>query len=155
MLEAHWETYATSFANASSVEELQTLYNQLVEKLEIDTGIPGRVIYGRDSRESGPRLVAALEDGFKVSGAEVADYGVVTTPQLHYIVRCLNTKESSDSYGEPTELGYYEKLSEAYKKVLNGYSKAYSITIDAANGVGVPKLRNLQSILKDLFPSRL
>lgn len=148
MLEAHWETYATSFANASSVEELQTLYNQLVEKLEIDTGIPGRVIYGRDSRESGPRLVAALEDGFKVSGAEVADYGVVTTPQLHYIVRCLNTKESSDSYGEPTELGYYEKLSEAYKKVLNGYSKAYSITIDAANGVGGPKIEELAKYLE-------
>lgn len=150
MLEAAWEAYATSFANASSDTEIETLYTQLVDKLGIDTSLPGRVIYGRDSRESGPALVAALEDGFKVSGAQVANYGVVTTPQLHYIVRCLNTQNTPTPYGQPTELGYYEKLSEAYKKVLDGYNKTYSITVDAANGVGAPKVEELAKYLKDL-----
>lgn len=151
MLEASWEAYATKLANASSDEEVLSVYNDLVERLNIDTSLPGRVIYGHDSRASAPSLVAALEDGFKISGAEVANYGLVTTPQLHYIVRCLNTKNSDVPYGEPTELGYYEKLSAAYKKVLSEYpSSSYSITVDAANGVGGPKVEELAKHLDGL-----
>lgn len=151
MLEASWENYATKLSNAANEDEILSIYNDLVAKLEIDTSLPGRVIYGHDSRASAPALVAALEDGFKVSGAEVASYGLVTTPQLHYIVRCLNTKNSDSPYGAPTELGYYEKLATAYKKVLSEYpSSKYSITVDAANGVGGPKLEELAKHLSGL-----
>lgn len=150
MLEASWESYATSFANANSNAEIEKIYAHLVKTLNIDTSLPGRVIYGRDSRESGPALVAALEDGFKVSGAQVADYGLVTTPQLHYIVKCLNTQNTPTPYGQPTEIGYYEKLAEAYKKVLAGYNKTYSITVDAANGIGGPKVKELAKHLSGL-----
>ena len=40
--------------------------------------------------------------------------GLLTTPQLHYIVRCINTNAA---YGEPTEEGYYKKLSSAFIKL--------------------------------------
>ena len=39
--------------------------------------------------------------------------GLLTTPQLHYIVCCLNRP----SYGTPSEDGYYQKYSTAYKKL--------------------------------------
>lgn len=39
------------------------------------------------------------------------DYGFLTTPQLHYMVRCINSK---GAYGEPTEDGYNDKLSRAF-----------------------------------------
>lgn len=100
--------------------------------------------------ESGPELVKALEDGLATTGAVSTDYGIVTTPQLHYIVRSLNTLNSPNSYGVPTELGYYEKLSKAYKTVLAGYNKTYSITVDAANGVGGPKVKELSKYLDGL-----
>lgn len=40
-----------------------------------------------------------------------SDYGLVTTPQLHYMVCCQNTQ---GKYGEATVEGYYKKLSEAF-----------------------------------------
>lgn len=40
--------------------------------------------------------------------------GLLTTPQLHYMVRCRNT---ASSYGQPTEDGYYSKLAQAFRKL--------------------------------------
>lgn len=40
-----------------------------------------------------------------------SDYGLVTTPMLHYMVRCQNTQ---GEYGEATVEGYYKKLSDAF-----------------------------------------
>lgn len=37
----------------------------------------------------------------------------MTTPILHFIVRCLN----DSSYGTPTEEGYYTKLANAFAKI--------------------------------------
>lgn len=35
--------------------------------------------------------------------------GLLTTPQLHYVVRCQN----DPGYGSPTEAGYYAKVHNA------------------------------------------
>ena len=40
--------------------------------------------------------------------------GILTTPQLHYMVRCVNTGEV---YGTATEEGYYQKLCCAFLKL--------------------------------------
>ena len=41
----------------------------------------------------------------------VTDYGLLTTPQLHYMVFCRNSK---GQYGKATVEGYYQKLSSAF-----------------------------------------
>lgn len=41
----------------------------------------------------------------------VTDYGLLTTPQLHYMVYCRNTQ---GQYGKATTEGYYQKLSKAF-----------------------------------------
>jgi phosphoacetylglucosamine mutase len=69
-------------------------------------------------RPSCPDLVKHLESGLQVSGAQTKNYGVLTTPMLHYLVRCLNTAGTSDAYGEPSAEGYYKKLSDAYKTAV-------------------------------------
>ncbi|MHB8605146.1 MAG: phosphoglucosamine mutase [Thermoplasmatota archaeon] len=46
-----------------------------------------RVLVGRDTRTSGPVLVAALAAGLAASGARVADAGIVPTPALQLAVR--------------------------------------------------------------------
>ena len=84
-------------------------------------------------------LVAALE----TTGTEHTDYRLLTTPQLHYITRCLNTKGTPFDYGDPTELGYYEKTAAAFKAALGGRKINGPVTVDCANGVGGPKLREL------------
>ena len=41
--------------------------------------------------------------------------GVLTTPQLHYMVRCINT---NGAFGAPTEEGYYHKLAAAFHMLV-------------------------------------
>ncbi|KAK7207594.1 hypothetical protein BZA70DRAFT_271708 [Myxozyma melibiosi] len=147
MLEASWEVYATKFANARSDEELAREYFNVAETLKIRLDAPCKIAYGRDTRASGPALVSALKDGLSAAGAEFSDYGVLTTPQLHYIVKCINTAETSSPYGEPSQAGYYKKLAAAFKAVMKGKPKPGLITIDAANGVGGPKLAELLEVL--------
>lgn len=45
------------------------------------------VIIGRDTRQSGPMLQAALTAGLLASGITVLDAGVITTPGVAYLVR--------------------------------------------------------------------
>lgn len=76
------------------------------------------VSYVQSIRPSCEGLVQCLESGLKASGAKSTGYGLKTTPMLHYLVRCINTANTSDAYGEPSEEGYYKKLAEAYKTAV-------------------------------------
>lgn len=101
------------------------------------------MVYARDTRASGPRLVSALLAALDASGTEYTDYKLLTTPQLHYITRCLNTKGTPYEYGEPTEQGYYQKIAAAFKTATGTRKFNGPVTVDCANGVGGPKLREL------------
>jgi len=152
MLEAAWEVYATAFANAQTDEQLLEEYENLAAQLKINTEITPKVIFARDTRESGPALVESLTDALKAAGVEFVDHGILTTPQLHYLVRCINTEGTEEAYGEATEQGYYNKLAEAYKKLMKRVPGLGQVTVDCANGVGGPKLRRLaETIGADLF----
>ena len=104
---------------------------------------PARVVFARDTRASGSRLVSVISAALTASEVEFIDLKYMTTPQLHYVVRCKNTLGTQYEYGEPTEQGYYEKLAEAFKRVMRGVKVKGSLTVDCANGVGGPKLREL------------
>lgn len=147
MLEASWEKYATQLANAESDDHLIQVYNDLVKTLKVNLDAPARVIFARDTRASGSRLVECLNDALTATKAEVTDYRILTTPQLHYLVRCVNTKGTQDEYGEVSEKGYYEKLAAAYKQAMEHTKPQGHLTVDCANGVGGPKLRELLKYL--------
>jgi phosphoacetylglucosamine mutase len=134
---------STEMANKATPEDVFKYYSEIAAKFKIDAGAPARVVVARDTRASGARLLGCVQDGLKGAGAEVKDYGFLTTPQLHYMVRCLNTEGTKDAYGEPTEKGYYEKFSAAFKTALKGKKPSGSLTVDCANGVGGPKLQEL------------
>ena len=118
MLENAWEAHATLLSNAPTTAAFVQSLQDLITSQKIDLSRPARVIYARDTRPSGPALVSALQDGLKAIGAEGRDEGVKTTPILHYLVRCINTRGTKEDYGEDTEAGYYKKLSNAFKKLM-------------------------------------
>ncbi len=118
MLETSWEAHASTLANAESTQDLIEAIEAVVRSARIDLSKPARVGYGRDTRPSGPAVVAALQDGLAAIGAEIRDAGVVTTPILHYLVRAINTKGTKDAYGDDSEDGYYGKLSGAFKRLV-------------------------------------
>ncbi|KAI8365317.1 uncharacterized protein BYT42DRAFT_589518 [Radiomyces spectabilis] len=143
MLEQSWEGYATSLAVANDGDALVQVIEQIIAANKIDINIPASVIYAYDTRPSCAELVKCLELGLKVSGAKAVNHGLQTTPILHYLVRCINTANTSDAYGEPTAEGYYKKLSEAFKTAVKGKARLSPLHVDCANGVGAPKLREL------------
>ncbi|KAJ1918306.1 hypothetical protein H4219_002703 [Mycoemilia scoparia] len=147
MLDQSWESYCTDLANAPTDANVTQILETIVSKENIDLSLPATVAYARDTRPSGPALQAALESGLAALEAKPLNFGIVTTPQLHYFVRCINSKNTDNPYGEPTEDGYYKKLAAAFNKLIEGRAKTDPIHIDAANGVGAPQVLKLSSFI--------
>lgn len=118
MLDATWEAHATALANCPSTESLLSTFTTLVTHLRVDLSQPASVVYARDTRPSGPELIAALEEGLKAfgEGVNISDIGVTTTPILHYVVKATNVKDGA--YGKPSIEGYMEKMSSAFKTLI-------------------------------------
>lgn len=91
-------------------------------------------------------------DGVLALSGKPVDFGIVTTPQLHYFVTCRNTHQE---YGVPTEVGYYNKLITAFKKLWNPDNVkgnyVNKIFYDGANGVGAKKIKFFQEGIGDLL----
>ncbi|KAG1825884.1 phosphoacetylglucosamine mutase [Suillus subaureus] len=155
MLESSWEAHATALANAHNSVAFIAAVDELVKATKIDLSIPARVVYARDTRPTGPQLVAALKDGLEAIKADYRDAGVTTTPVLHYLVRTINTKGTKDSYGEDTEEGYLTKMSDAFKKLLAGKPTPPPLLIDCANGVGALMAERFKAYLGDIFDINL
>ncbi|KWU45019.1 Phosphoacetylglucosamine mutase [Rhodotorula sp. JG-1b] len=151
MLHASWEPYATRLANADSDDALVAALEAIVAETSTDLAQPAQVVYGHDTRPSCRTLVRALVDGLASTAlgpeAELVNAGLVTTPQLHYLVRCLNTAGTPEEYGEPSVEGYYRKLATAYTSLSQGRHLLPAITVDCANGVGAPKLKEFVKVI--------
>nr|CAD7409967.1 unnamed protein product [Timema poppensis] len=147
MLEHTWESLATRLANATD-SELKYVLADIMKTEGIDLSKPASVFVGRDTRASSPRLSDAALNGIKALKGEAKDYGVVTTPMLHFFVTCQNT---GGRYGTPTEEGYFSKLSTTFKKLQGQQTTPGNYTpnilFDGANGVGAIKMKQLKKYL--------
>ena len=148
MLEAEWEAVATDLANCAD-EDVAAELDKIVARYSVDPSGPSLVVVGRDTRVSSPALARACVEGVASVGGQCQDIGLVTTPQLHYMVVAINTK---GGYGKPTLDGYYDKLSGAFKSfmALCPDKGAYKnkIVFDGANGVGAVSMKEFQTRLE-------
>ncbi|XP_071375438.1 phosphoacetylglucosamine mutase [Centroberyx affinis] len=148
MVTPAWEGYATQLANAEQ-EDLLTALKDIIEREAINMNQEANVFVGKDTRSSSARLSQAVLDGVSALGGHSKDYGLVTTPQLHYMVCCQNTQ---GRYGEATVEGYYHKLSQAFiqltKNVPNRTDDQKHLSVDGANGIGALKVREMEGHLK-------
>ncbi|CAG9864360.1 unnamed protein product [Phyllotreta striolata] len=150
MLEESWESWATKFANVVD-EKLEDTINEVIKLFNIDNmNDRVEIVIGKDTRPSSPTLAKAVQDGVLALSGKPIDYGIITTPQLHYFVVCKNTHRA---YGQPTEDGYYRKLINAFLRVRGDkYTKGNyenRVIYDGANGVGAKKVKYLREVLKD------
>ncbi|NXF75448.1 AGM1 mutase, partial [Sclerurus mexicanus] len=151
MLHPSWEEYATQLANAED-QDLEKVITEICQKAAVNMHKDALVFIGRDTRPSSEKLSQSVIDGILVLGGQYHDYGLVTTPQLHYMVCCQNTQ---GQYGKATLEGYYEKLSKAFMGLIkqshsSGESQRH-LKIDCANGIGALKL----SEMKPYFPQEV
>jgi hypothetical protein len=106
------------------------------------------VYVAQDTRPSSERLARRVRAGAEAAGADVTHFGLLTTPQLHHIVRMANLGGHwqagafsfvswLSSYGHPTiqhrspvqaawggEAGYYRMLAAAWRYVQRGDAAA-------------------------------
>jgi len=150
MLEAAWESVATRLANCKD-EDIPAQLDQIVVQFSIPE-IDSLVVVGRDTRVSSPALAIACLAGIAAAGGHAQDIGVVTTPQLHYMVVCINTK---GEYGEASLPGYYDKITNAFKKFMSLVPDkgAYrnKVVFDGANGVGAPSMLQFKERLEGVM----
>uniref|UniRef100_A0A8D0D6W1 Phosphoacetylglucosamine mutase n=1 Tax=Sander lucioperca TaxID=283035 RepID=A0A8D0D6W1_SANLU len=146
MVTPTWEGYATQLANAEQ-EDLLAALQDIIKKEAINMSQEANVFVGKDTRSSSASLSQAVLDGVSALGGH--NYGLVTTPQLHYMVCCQNTQ---CKYGEATVEGYYKKLCQAFiqltKNASNCTDDQKHLTVDGANGIGALKVREMESHLK-------
>jgi len=148
MLEFSWESLATDLANAADTN-IPAQLDKIISNCSI-VECEGKIIVGRDTRSTSSALATAVLDGIAaIGGSSVTDIGVVTTPQLHYMVVATNT---DGAYGVPSLEGYYAKLTGAFNAFMASLTDTgnYKATIyfDGANGVGAPAMQEFAKLVK-------
>ncbi|KAM4085451.1 hypothetical protein ACJW30_10G028800 [Castanea mollissima] len=154
MLSQHWEPFADALANAPSPQHLLHLIIEFVEKenIPLEGARPAQILLGRDTRPSGESLLEAAKQGISsILGAVAIDMGIVTTPQLHWMVRARNKGVKA------SELDYLEQLLSSFRYLMDLIPSGstfnevdYKLVVDGANGVGGEKLEVLKKRLDGL-----
>ncbi|XP_026385423.1 phosphoacetylglucosamine mutase-like [Papaver somniferum] len=153
MLTQEWEPFADLLANAPDPQNLVKLISEFAKKENISFGgvYSAEVLLGRDTRPSGESLLEAARHGINsVVGTVATDMGILTTPQLHWMVRYRNKGKSS------LESDYFTQLSNAFRCLMDYIPTEMTtcemdeLIVDGANGVGGEKLEVVKKTLSSL-----
>jgi phosphoacetylglucosamine mutase len=155
MLTPSWEHWCTAAANAATGADLVSVIKKCANTIQLDD-VPqlespcGLILLGRDTRESGLSIAAAAADILSsVLAVPFTDFGVLTTPQLHFLVAKSN---DSDTTAKDIQLdAYHEQVisSLEYLFAHQGTEKKADVlvpqrvVIDCANGVGTLGVQRL------------
>ncbi|XP_073969742.1 phosphoglucomutase 3-like protein nst isoform X2 [Rhodnius prolixus] len=158
MLEQEWEPLATKIANAND-DSLQEELSKVAMFARIDVNRPATVFIGRDTRPSSLRLCEAAINGVSAYGGHPVNYGVLSTPMLHYFVYAHNStiggNGGSGNCASESQMreAYYNKLANSFKELQKRKERSDKylpqIEFDGANGVGALVMKELLPYLGD------
>lgn len=166
MLESEWEPIVEHICNLHDKDKLINELYSLITRFDIDvskTTIVGTVFIGCDTRPSSDALVALLKHGLNAWSPLInyVDFGLVTTPALHYLV----AESNKTKFSQISLKVYYDKLinglvdifSQNKEQTSSGFYSSTQLVIDCANGVGYETLKNLNQneLFKTYFPVKL
>ena len=150
MLPPSWEDHATTLANLAEADVAPFLRAFTVQH-SIHLTAPPRVFVGRDTRASSPSLAALVVAGVRAFNGEVTDFGLTTTPLLHFLVRQQNAG------AEATPDVYYRTLAGAFNAALEAKEEGQGtkvslppLTVDCANGVGGAAMERFRPLIPTL-----
>ena len=103
------------------------------------------VFLAKDTRESSPILLAAVKKGLDCLNVPYTDFGLLTTPQLHYIVAHHKKDYTSECYIAHKTKEYIEFIALCDLKADGPYQR--EIVLDCANGVGAIPMQEVVKIL--------
>ncbi|KAJ3681632.1 hypothetical protein LUZ60_014205 [Juncus effusus] len=154
MMDQSWEPFADQLANAKDPDSLAQLVMDFAkeEGIKLSGNQSAEVLLARDTRPTGEALLKAAKEGIScIIGAVGIDMGIMTTPELHWIVRCWNKGIKA------SEFDYFKQLSNSFRTLMelapaeNKINKEEKkLIVDGANGVGGSKLEEIIKNIKDL-----
>ncbi|KAL8138752.1 hypothetical protein V2J09_004753 [Rumex salicifolius] len=151
---ADWEPLADSVANATDPDEFVTLVEELAKKENISfgDGQSAEVLLARDTSPSGEAFLEAAKQGVSsVAGAVFHDMGILTTPQLHWLVRARNIGRNASEHDYLQHLSYsYRCLVDLIPEGTTTDKVGESLIVDGANGVGGDKIEALKDLCDGL-----
>lgn len=100
MLQREWEDIATDLVNVSD-DQLEFEVAKIIEQNKIDMNAQSNVLIGMDTRYHSPAMSRAVVNGVRALKGNVKEFGILTTPMLHYLCYTHNVK----GYGVATEAG--------------------------------------------------
>lgn len=149
MLEQDWEPIVELFCNTHDRDLMLNQLDDLVTQQAIETRSSQsyQVFIGMDSRPSSEALATLVKQGLDSWAPLVRyiDYGLLTTPALHYLVGEFNRL----SINELPLRSYYDKLVSGLVQIFSEppkaseYYNADQLVIDCANGVGSETMQYL------------
>jgi len=158
MISPYWEGIYTKLVNAKNLSyTLKNIIEELVNSnvsvsKNFDKDIHAIVLLACDTRRSSPKLVGIITDCLNILNANFKNYGIQTTPALHFLTLLnqitFNTKSHksfdfvhSEEYWKFLKNGlrtfnlFYEKIY--YKNIERNEPNKYEgeFTIDCSNGI--------------------
>lgn len=156
MLAPEWEKHAELLANSSDNKQLLDHVDQVLK--ETNTKLTGEamVYIAKDTRPTSEALSKCAIEGCLAMGAKVKDFGLLTTPQLHFMVDYDNMHLTRSEDETP----YYKRFSDAFSIMITGGDENQQITpikrvIDCSFGVGGPQMRKMIPFLKGFLDVKL
>ncbi|KER24470.1 hypothetical protein T265_14423 [Opisthorchis viverrini] len=155
MLETNWESVVVDFMHCNANLTAHWIEKRL--KHVQDTLTP-HVVVGYDTRESSPSLAEEVVQGVHLMQGLCTQLGLITTPQLHYAVRYMNTataSEPSDYLLQPDlDRVYIEYFASQFTAGMNALTTEsvhtrhpIELNVDCAHGVGSLALAKLNATL--------
>jgi len=148
MLDESWEACSNDLVNCSD-KEIKTVINKIFRQNSNYSGmheaIRGNVLIGRDTRTTGEELSSNIKEVLREYKCGVHDYGVLSCPEIHFLVRKSNDKGAIVDSKE-----YIGHISESYKALQDLIGNSLPISVDTANGIAYEKLVELQRMQPDL-----
>ncbi|KAM3188753.1 hypothetical protein ACQJBY_067613 [Aegilops geniculata] len=154
MMSQAWEPFSDALANAPTPDALLQLVLQFAKDEGITLGgaHSAQVLLARDTRPTGEYLLDVATKGINaVVGSVALDMGILTTPQLHWMVRNKNRGLKA------SEADYFTQITESFRHLLEltpddkGIDELNEkLIVDGANGIGGLKLEQIKPNLARL-----
>ena len=170
--------------NTAAVADVVAALDKVATKERVPTDAASVVVVGRDTRPHSAELAECIALGAAAAGATVHDMGLVTTPQLHFVVQQANARATAFpvlSLDRATALRhYYETLGTGYLALRDSadsnvtstssssgsgsgsgsggdqcVSETDVVVIDGSNGIGAVAVAELTDVINTLRPGAL
>ena len=182
MMTQAWEPYATELVNTPAAAHVVAALDRIAAAERVPADAASVVVVGRDTRPHSAELAKCIVLGAAAAGATVHDMGLVTTPQLHFIVQQTNARAAAfpvlslDRAAALTH--YYETIGAGYLALRDStepphadsssFSNSRSssggdqcvsetdvVVIDGSNGIGAVAVAELANVIDALRPGAL